>query len=404
MTLLAPYQKLFNAAATVCASLAIGVLAWSSTLPWFSVAACGLVIVLWSAATNRSQALLSTLAYWLFASRDAPTVIERYTGSSYLLCALMVLAYCAGVAGLYALAWSAQPARRRAGLIVVSALMLMPPLGGLFWASPMLAAGVLFPGTGLLGLGLLLSLWLAVDGLLQRRTLLNTGWVCALLAGAALMQMRTEPKPPVDVLAMQTKLPRYPSSDLGQRYAYQLQLTELATQALQTNAAIVVMPEEIAGVREARFNWLWEDVDRQYREHGKTLFIGADTRAQGGIYYNTLLVMGQTQAITKASLPVPIGSWHPWDQRLHFPASWFEAAHVQVLDRHFNVFFCYEELVPWPWIWSALANPAPYAAVTVVNHWFATDLSLTDSQLRSARSWSRLFGWPLVRSVNAGQG
>ena len=27
-------------------------------------------------------------------------------------------------------------------------------------------------------------------------------------------------------------------------------------------------------------------------------------------------------------------------------------------------------------------NPAPYAVITVINHWFATDLSLTDSQLK----------------------
>ena len=59
---------------------------------------------------------------------------------------------------------------------------------------------------------------------------------------------------------------------------------------------------------------------------------------------------------------------------------------------------CYEQLLIWPILQSALHKPD--VIIAIGNGWWATGTSIPEIQLASMKAWARLFGLPLATAFN----
>lgn len=400
-------SRIQDTALSATASFLIGITAWHSSMPTYSIAATPLVLILWMLSSCRQVAFLSLLPYLLYAGRDVPTVIARYTELNLFACWSIIVVYSTAISTLFAIGWHQKFEHRAARLLIVLILITLPPAGSLIYASPLTGAGFLFPNIGILGLGLtwLIAVCVAL-GIKQSR---REAWLGVLLCMVvALFSHAQSSSVQLQALRMQnymhtvnTSFGRYPDS-LELQWERQETLQAIAKREINGPASIIVLPEEVAGLKQPRFEWTWDELGLQYAKVGKTLLIGKDVQYSPVRFRNSLVAYGKQSQETYASSPVPIGSWRPWADSVnaHFPAQWFHSAKIETDQGHINVFFCWEELMMWPWLWSSIENPEPMTSLTVVNHWFAEGLSITDSQARSAQSMAKLYGWTLARSIN----
>jgi apolipoprotein N-acyltransferase len=370
-------------------------------LLWFLVLA-------WLAAPSRLAAFGVMIAYYAVTGRDVPMVIHRFTELPQVSAACITLGYSAAIAALWSLAWRRDPRERMLGLILVLLVTTLPPMGGFIYGSPLLAAGWLFPGTGLWGILMLVASWITAhqwlyESIPKYKTAAATVFG-ALVSVSILTNLLWRAPEAGFIYPVHTHLPRYPAL-LTEQYKRQLELTQTAMEALKQPLPVVVMPEEIAGIWQARYAWLWEEVNQAYLTEQKTLIVGFDTKPDQ--YANTAKIFGKKPPIQSdiyARIPAPIGGWKPWSEA-HIPLRWTDTATADLTaDLQNNpvaVFFCWEELVLWPWLVTSLDRPGqPQNAIIMVNHWFTQGLDIGDAQARSSQAWARLFGWSHSRVVN----
>lgn len=381
-----------------------------------------LLPILWAISKTRFQAALVVFGYYLVVSRDVPAMSQSFTSLSLFHAWLLIFVYAGLIAALWAVAWQKRPAYRVAGLCVVLLIMSVPPLGGYVVGSPFMSTGILFPGWGFRGILATVVSWCVAIHLLKKNESpnLHAKRHCAvfmLIFGTVALNVNLTAKPqnPIAIKAVNTNFDRYPKN-LEQSYQRQVQLSEIALKAINTLYPVVALPEAVAGHWEPRMQWLWQDVASQYKAVSKTLVLGVEVVANDkATFTNTAKFMGQHTGEVHARVPALVGSWHPW-LIPHGPMRWFDTSAISIpntktdtingkaqADRNdVAVFFCWEELVPWPWIWMGLQKSSqPTTALILVNHWFTKGLDVGDTQERSSRAWARLFGWPVVRVVNA---
>ena len=385
----------------------IGVLAWVPLGFTWQLAVLWALVMAWLLAPSRKAAFTLFFFYYLVTSREVGQIIHRFTGMNDFAAWGIVIAYSASIALLWTLAWQRRPLWRFCWLVFVLIATSIPPLGGFIYGSPLLAAGWLFPGVGFVGIGLLLMSWgsvfaFAVLPKSTTKTFATAAGGCLVVASVVANALNKEPDSTL-VFAMNTNFPLYPVK-LEDQYDRHLELTKTALAALAQPYPTVVMPEEIGGFWQPRYAWLWEDVSKAYKVANKTLIVGFDTKPDQ--YANTAKVFGlnpDNASDVLAKVPAPIGGWKPWAV-VHAPVRWSSPATMTVYGHELTFIFCWEELVPWPWLaaagFSGHDDQKPRSVVVMANHWFAKDLDIGDSQARSTQAWSRLFGWSYLRVVN----
>lgn len=413
----------------------LAALAWHPSTPLGigALAVLWLLPIAWALCPSRGCASLFIGAYFLVVGRDIPAAIAQFTNMPFLWAVALVILHALVMCIVWGVAWSGKPIRRTVGLGVVLLLTNTPPLVAIGFASPLLAAGWLFPSTGVWGLVLTFVSWCLAFACMsamqswwryraqyqryQRRTMWHWAarWPLAVAAGLPTMlvvllavAIRTNlafpyPAPVLGWQGVSTQLARYPLESLDAQYTRQTVLLDMARTAMES-ANVVVLPEEVGGVWQARMAWLWHGLTRAQPQ--KTLVVGFDVLDRPALFSNRALVLqaGKVVDSVAARIPVPIGSWRPWAQP-HAPMRWFDDGLLTIQNTPVAVIFCYEELLLWPWLVSAVHAPpsTPPVALVMVNHWFApTRSSIDDSQMRSSQAWARLWGWPVVRVVNKG--
>ena len=363
--------------------------------------------MVWLLTPNRKASFALVLFYYLVTSREGGQIIHRFTGMSDVAVWTIVIVYSVSIALLWTIAWQSRPLWRFCGLVLILIATSIPPLGGFIYGSPLLAAGWLFPNMGFAGIALLVMSWGSVFAfavLPKSNIRIFATFIAGCLTLVSLLANVNYSKPDSNFLhALNTKMPLYPKKHDDQHQRH-IELTKAALAALEQPYPIVVMPEEIGGFWQPAYAWLWEDVSGAYKAANKTLVVGFDTKPDQ--YANTAKVFGLNPDNTSdvlAKVSAPIGGWKPWAD-FHAPTRWLSPATMTINGRGLTFIFCWEELVPWPWLAAAglsgQDDVKPRSVVVMANHWFAKDLDIGDSQARSTQSWSRLFGWSYQRVVN----
>ena len=188
------------------------------------------------AQSSRRMAFFAAFTYYTGASWAIIPAIRNFFGPDAGPASGVLLWLTASV--LLALPWPLvwSPSRRQAlwRVPVGITLGVVPPLGIIGWASPLLSAGLLFPGTAWLGLAATLILPALL--IASPRAAITATVLCAACANIASPR---PPKPPTGWEAVDTRL------DSGTALADFRSAQWLQSRAGGSRATIVVFPESV---------------------------------------------------------------------------------------------------------------------------------------------------------------
>jgi predicted amidohydrolase len=348
---------------------------------------------------------------------------------SVLLAIVLWSASAALLALPWALVWCSSEKqalwRAPAGIL----LSVIPPLGIIGWASPVLAAGILFPAMGWCGL----SFCAVLTGALA----VWPRWAVLAMIGAAMianLAHPSKPLPPPGWVAVNTKfgsIAHHTPNPLRE-YRVALQIQEKAT---SRHAAVIVFPETVVPYWTAATDAFWEQTLQLLRVRRETIIIGAriplratavfpvsdfpsslamlrgefqhgsSSRLSGSVdekvwhprYLNAMVVRGADAAVVPQRVPVPIAMWNPF-RSATAQSDWFGSGIVQIAGERAGMLVCYEQLIVWPVLMTMKEHPTVLLAPA--NDYWAKGTTIPAFQRAAMRSWARLFGLPCLFAVN----
>jgi hypothetical protein len=376
----------------VGAAIAIGLIGWSGE-PRLLPAAM-LFPALWALAPTRMSAALVAAGYFLAASGGLPQGVSNFYGSGLVAGGGLWIAAASAFVAVHAVAWTARSGRGpwiRYG--VASIVLSVPPIGILGWAHPITAAGILFPGWGWLGLAATAIILL---GMISRSWPLSTllfvpFWVWSVMNWSV-------PEAPARWAAVDTQF-----SGSNGEYADNQQHQETIDRVVAmagVGADVVVLPESALGLWTPTIERLWT---RALEGRDVTVYGGAVIVNETG--YDSVMLEVNSQATVvryRQRMPVPVSMWQPWLSLVGAPAgaraNFFANPVVPVRGVRVATLICYEQLLVWPVLQSALG--APDVLVAPANGWWTADTNIVSIQVAASTAWSRLFNLALVTAVN----
>jgi apolipoprotein N-acyltransferase len=373
----------------ILGAAAVGLLAWRGefwAIPLSVVAPCLIV-------TQPTRALsgVAALGYYAAASFPVMAVSKAYWPSPNALPVALWLTATVILSLPWFLCWTSRASLLPCATAAAMVASAIPPLCIVGWASPLAAAGVLFPATAWLGLLAVLVL----PGFLIHE---GTRVMATLTAVATSLALNAQTKP----------LP-IPNGWEGeathiQRQAYRGDLTDLNIEeglqrrVVRSRADFLVFPE--TAVRR------WTEATEAFwmptiSGAGKTVLIGAVQPIHGSSrYHNSVIIFGKNaRGAVHQRIPVPGGMWNPFRRNGGVAMDLFGAGTVEVGGQRAAILICYEQLLVWPMLRSAVERPTVLLAAS--NEAWTAGTAVPRVQGACARSWARLFGLPLISAINS---
>lgn len=293
-------------------------------------------------------------------------------------------------------------------LPVVFLFSVLPPVGFVSWGSPLLAAGVLFPGMGMMGLFLLVLALLCVGLIVQNGKWRKGGVVVlslVLLFSLGSMLSYSKPVVPVGWAGVDTYFGKFPSGLAEKNTGFDERLALVAKVGLAAPAgSVLVFPESIMGMMDEEKLEKFRDVSLRFARNEVHGLMGAELPAGVGYlggerYLNVMMGLGRSDGMTfQQRIPVPIAMWVPFLD-VAAMADWKGAGVVEVAGKRAIMMICYEQLLMWPIVVSML-NGGGDVLVGAGNGWWAKTTNILNIQRQSMEAMGRLFALPLLMSVN----
>ena len=352
-------------------------------------------------AKSRKHAYASMFCYYAAASWPLIPGARAFFGLQGT--PLIGLFLCLAAAALLALPWSLlfTRGRRRAALLAPLSILLtaMPPLGIIGWASPLLSAGVLFPGSKWFGLALILA-FLSFFRFKPAQSL-----VCLTLCAFVIQFQYTQPQIPAGWEAVNTNYGGSGQGDTDFTTEYNTHQS-MQTTIIESHAAVLLFPEHLVTYWNESTEAFWEDTLTSVAAQHRTVLIGAGINRPGDSrnpfdenrYLNVLLVRGENNnALYQERIPIPIAMWKPFGDE-GVPLNLFANGTIHVHTQNAAVLICYEQILVWPFLSSALEHPT--ILLTTANDYWAKGTRIPAIQQYSVASWARLFHLPVLSATN----
>lgn len=384
----------------------IGYFAWSpemAGMPWMSLAMLLLLPVSWVKSISRFAAFLLFVAYYATFSRDVPDAYANFFPGESLWIGYGVWLLDAGILALpwaitHTKSWTAGSLATR--YLIALVVTLLPPVGIINWGHPLLAAGAVYPGTGLAGLlaaallGYLAAL--AATGNKQGRK----GVMAMVALGVAANVAYATPPPPSGWVGISTAMGRYPEKDFRRNFEWQQELIRIADSATGSWIRVMVFPEEVAGAWKPSKDYWWKDTAERSKLADMTILMGVDLQEPGGFRDAVKALGSESGTVLSARVPMPVGNWKFW--RAGQPDSAIPdllGSGRRVIAGKTAVFsICYEDFLLWPHLESMIGRPD--VLVSMANNWSVRGLAAEWHQELSIQAQARLIGAPLVRASN----
>lgn len=296
--------------------------------------------------------------------------------------------------------WAATWGRSQPGLRVAIALVAttVPPIGVIGWASPLGAAGALFPGVGLVGLALTVAVLVAAAQAPRKAS--ATAWTTlAVLANMALSAnvFYSSPAPAADVVGIDTTFGA--GRDLDGEFDRVMTIATTAERraVAMKRGSVMLFPEAVVA-DYAEDDPLLARALPAITRAGVTVIVGAQRLRPDGSIENGLYELGAGDARWVNRIPVPGGLWHPWAPKGTVPAAWWSSGVQMLGDRRVAALVCHEQLLAWPALTSLVGGAE--LLVAPANLWFATGTRLSAIERQHAGAWGRLFRVPVVYATN----
>jgi len=356
----------------------IGAVAWRGPMPMLGIT----VLIPWMIfrESTRPRATALALAYYLAASFPAVTVSQAFEPNNSEQGWLVWLTASAILALPWAVFWNPDSAQRLWRCPAALVLSAIPPFGLIGWASPLTSAGVLFPGTGFLGLiatALIPTVWTA-------RPLL----LISVVAVANLIYSPTSS--PSDIKVVNTK----ESPDLFQRE----EAARAAIDFAQSN--LVILPEGTVRRWTEATEDFWSPTIQHLRASHRTALIGVGVPVVNSQeFHNSIIAIGASKAAFDQRIPIPIGMWKPFGPADGVPLNLTGPGTLQIGPHRLAILICYEQLLVLPILQSALEKPS--LIVGISNAAWTRHTIIPAAQQACLSAWSRLFGIPYLSAVNS---
>jgi hypothetical protein len=333
------------------------------------------------------------------------------------------------LASPWALVWSRRPRLVLWRAPVAIALAVVPPLGIIGWASPLIASGILFPGFGWVGL----ALCVMVAGALAV-------WPRCTLATAAAFTLSVnllyrQPAPPLDWLGVDTTFGGIAHGQISPIAEYRA-AQWIQHRALSSPAKVIVFPETVVPTWTASTDAFWQPTLGTLRASGKTILVGtriaipsrhANTppgtefsaalamlssvpsprpilvastpisAASEFPYDNSVIIRGASIGAFQQHIPVPIAMWNPirsGSARIHLGSP----SIISIGAERAAILICYEQTLTWPVLRSMMARPT--ILIGMANDYWAEGTAIAKFQTAAIRSWARLMGIPYIVAIN----
>jgi Carbon-nitrogen hydrolase len=371
----------------IAAAAVVGAIGWSGEMLLLPVA-CAFP-ALWAFAPSRLVAGLVSMAYFMAASRGLPVGVSIFYATDMWLGLVLWVAASLSFVMVHTALWTSRSGWRKTVRYALAAvLMSVPPFGIVGWASPITAAGVLFPGWGWVGLVM------TATGLLVITT---RHWsIVGLGLGGALVWSAVNwasPSVPQGWIGINTRFD-YAAGTYAD-YSQQLATIAMVREAASNGARNIVLPESAFGVWTPSTERLWmrglNDLDVSVL--GSAIVISTDG-------YDNVMV-GVTargsEIVYRQRMPVPLSMWQPWTNG-GATAHLFEGPTGSFASTIIAPLVCYEQLVLWPVLHTMLYSPEMIVATG--NGWWTRGTNIVAVQRTSIGSWASLFGIPAIIVFN----
>jgi apolipoprotein N-acyltransferase len=367
---------------------AVGFLAWGGhfwAIPLSLIAPCLIAV-----QPSRIAAGSTALAYYGTASLPVIAVSQLYWPSKGLLAIALWVTAGAVLALPWIIFWTRQPTLRPFAATAAVLLSSVPPLCIVGWASPLVSAGVLFPGSAWFGIAAVAAL----PGLLIHKRTRIAGLLATTMASIILNAGSKTIDTPRGWEPETTYIHRSRQASLNDFFIED----RLQRMVMQSHARVLVFPE--AAVRH------WTEATDAFWSPAlngtpKTVLLGAGQPIPGSSqYYNSVVILGkEPREAIHQRIPVPGGMWNPLRPKGTFAADLFAPGTVDVGGQRGAILICYEQLLAWPMLRSALEHPTLLIAIS--NQTWTTTTVVPRVQEACARVWARLFGLPLISAINS---
>lgn len=376
----------------VLAALVVGLVAWSGVYQALAVAI--VFPAVWFAAERRVTAWGVALAYYLGATIGLLFGSGIYFGRGMVLGAAIWFSFSLLCTPLWAIMWHRLPQRRAFGLALALVLVAAPPFGTLAVAHPVTAAGLLFPGFGLLGLLACLGLMIALPWIRCRPGQAVVGFLSVLSIAAHVSGPQGRAIDSWE--AMDTAFPSKAAEEPDFLMQFRQQ-TETIAMANRASARVCVFPETSGGIWNDATAELWSE---RLRRPDQTSLLGALVfQGDSASYDNAIIAVNKTGArvVYSQRMPSPVSMWQPWHEA-GARAHWFASPVIQIEGQTVAPLVCFEQYLIWPVIHSLAHRPTVILATG--NLWWAEKTTLPALQRSIVRAWSALAGIPSVIAFN----
>lgn len=399
-------DKQHSGAVAFAISLALGILvgfvSWGEGR---SPALAVLVPIVWMMVRSPLVASAWVVGYYFVSMRGIVSASDVFFGDIQSpfwfgvllwssLCSLLCLPWIVGAFCRQKWRWSD---KHQNGLLAVAILFIsiIPPLGIISGASPILSVGWILPGSSWSGLVAYATLLLVFPYLRFKHL------VIAVLAGvcAVLTPHENEDHSTFDnIRAISTNWGKTgPVDTVADRISA---IAARAKQEARAGVKAVVYPEGILGDWTDSYKTVWDlEVVSASKTYGIEIGVGANIEARPGVWNNSLLVQrGRSGDSISARQTVPVSMYQPWHDA-GYPADWTRSTSTTLAGHSVMVLFCYEEHLPGI-VLSGILRKRPEVLLSVSNAWWGRESVVPVVQVRHAESMSRLFGIPLLRAEN----
>ena len=432
---------------SLCSAIAMG-LGVSTGHPLGIIAAAGMPFACLAPRT-RKAAFKSAIGYYIASLWPMVPGLDRYVGqSTTLLIPLTLWIFTATLLSVpWTIAWTSNRSHClwRAPLALLATIV--PPLGIIGLASPLTAAGYLFPGTrwtGLAAVALLPGIVLSTLALDLRRRCIVLCFAIGFCIGFTIDRRIFPPgpaEPPRGWIAVNTHF-----GDVSQPFQDFTAAQFIQQKAAEASAPVLIFPEAVVPRWSEATEAFWRQSLDRCRARGQILAIGAGLPAQararqdnreklselrsydfstaidalkridtpraihGGAFSNdlikprpepidnTMLIVGAESATFFQRVPVPVGMWRPFN-RMSVPLRLNAPGVVAIDHQRAAVLICYEQLLIFPILVSMLQHPTVILGIS--NTFWVDGTTIPRYQATALRGWAKLFHLPYFLAVNS---
>ena len=392
------------------------VIAISIGLLWpVCLAAALLIPVLWTLAPNRWVAGALVLAYQLAASRGLPGGTAVFFGDDASMST--GLAVWLGAAIITAIPYLIFYSKKEgwpkaAGLLAALTLHALSPVG---YSHPITGLGEVMPGTGILGIELMIMVWLMFALNVQK----SVRYMPAMLLISVSTMAVAGENIKTTARGIDTHFARL-AGDINPFAQYD-RIVFVEDMAVKAKASeIIVLPETVLGTYNAAMADRLKAASSILKEKNAVILAGLEmpvkpatdspTRAMrvwaesvgqpmADPYYNALMPFG---ADDKDGLvqhtPVPISMWIPFLDLGAIADPYAAPSVLEINGMRVEAAICYEQLLTYPMLQIVFDHPDVIAAPS--NGWWARNTTIPAIQEASMKAWAKLAGSQLIVARN----